>query len=79
MRWSPILSLEHADLLMTPKTMAVATSANIESKMRLSAEINREYGHRELLFRQRPPTGTVLALPPSLMAEPSKIRLLSGD
>ena len=52
--------------------MAVATPANLETKMRLSAEINREYGHREFLFGQRPQTGKVLALPPTVTAEPNK-------
>ena len=54
------------------RTLAVAISASLESKMRLSAEINREYGHRELLFRERPEIGKVLALPPTSTTEPDK-------
>ncbi len=70
--WSPNLRLEHTDFLMTSRTMAVATSADLGAKMRLSAEISREYGHREFLFRQRPQVGRVLALPPALTTEPNK-------
>ena len=70
--WSPNLRLEHTDFLMTSRTMAVATPADLGAKMRLSAEINREYGHREILFRQRPQLGKVLALPPALTTEPNK-------
>ncbi len=70
--WSPNICLEHTDFLMTPRTMAVAIPATLESKMRLSAEMNREYGHREFLFRQRPEVGRVLALLPTLTTEPGK-------
>ncbi len=45
---------------------------NMDMKMRLSAEINREYGHIEFLFRQRPEVGKILALPPDLTAERGK-------
>ncbi len=40
--WSPNLRLEHTDFLLTSRTMAVATSADLGAKMRLSPEINRE-------------------------------------
>ena len=45
--------------------------------MRLSAEIDREYGHREFLFRQRPELGKILALPPALTAERGKYIFLA--
>ena len=72
MGWSPNLCLDHRDFLMTSRTMAVATAAKLGTKTKLSAEINREYGHREFQFRQEPEIGRVLALPPSLTTEPNK-------
>ena len=66
------MCLDHTDFLMTSRSMAIAIPANLETQMRLSAKVHREYGHREFLFRQQPEIGKVLALPPSLTKKPNK-------
>ena len=68
--WSPNLCPEHTDFLMTHRTMATAIAAELNAKARLSAETRREYGHGEILFRQRPEVRKVV--PPSLIGEKDK-------
>ncbi len=70
--WSPNLQLEHKDFLITKRSMAISAPASLESRMRLSAEIDRDYGHREFLFRQRPEVGKVVALTPAITSEEGK-------
>ena len=70
--WSANLQLEHKDFLTTKRTMAISAPASLESEMRLGAEIDREYGHEEFLFRQRPEVGKVLPLPPAITSEEKK-------
>ncbi len=70
--WSANLQLEHKDFLLTKRSMAVSAPASLESRMRLGAEIDREYGHKEFLFRQRPELGKVIALPPAITSEEGK-------
>ena len=52
--------------------MAVAISADLQMKTMLTAELDSEYAHSEFLFRQRPQTGKLLLLPPTLTQEPGK-------
>ena len=75
--WSSNLRLEHTDFLTARRSLVVSVAANLDIKMRLSAEIDREYGHREFLFRQRPELGKILALPPALTAERGKYVFLA--
>ena len=70
--WSSNLRLEHTDFLTARRSLVISAAANLDMKMRLTAEINRENGHIEFLFRQRPEVGKILALPPALTAERRK-------
>ena len=70
--WAPNLCLEHTDFLRVRRTMATSIAADLSRRIRLSAEMDKEYGHREFLFRQRPSMGKVIVLPPSLVKENEK-------
>ncbi len=70
--WSRNIIIDRTDFFETKRSMAVAISADLQMKTMLSAELDREYAHKEFLFRQRPQTGKLLVLPPSLTQEPDK-------
>ncbi len=74
--WSANLQLEHKDFLTRKRSMAVSAPGSRDSKMRLGAESDREYGHKEFLFRQRPEVGGVIALPPAITSEEGKYVLI---
>ncbi len=70
--WSRNIIIDRTDFFETKRSMAVAISADLQMKTMLSAELDREYAHKEFLFRQRPQTGKLLILPPLLTQEPDK-------
>ena len=70
--WSRNIVMVETDFLQSDRTMVVAASADLQTKQRLSAELEREHGHKEFLFRQRPTVGKIILLAPSLTQEEGK-------
>ena len=52
--------------------MATSIAADLGNKTRLSAEMDKEYGHEYFLFRQRPRVGKAIALLSSLVRKNGK-------
>ncbi len=71
-QWSRNIIIERTDFFERRRLMAAAISADLQMKTMLTAELDREYVHKEFLFRQRPQTGKLLLLPPTLTQEPGK-------
>ncbi len=71
-QWSHNIVIERTDFFETKRSMAMAISAVLQKKAMLFAVLDGEYAHKEFFFRQRPQTGKLLLLPPTLTQEPSK-------
>ncbi len=58
--WSRNIEMVETDFSVTDRTMVVAAPADLQTKHRFSAELEREHGHKEFLLRQRPTVGKIV-------------------
>ncbi len=67
-----MMTIERTVFFETKRSMAVAISADLQMKAMLSAELERENAHQQILFKLNPQTGKLLLLLPTLTQEPDK-------
>jgi hypothetical protein len=70
--WTPTVKIVESDFLATDHSMILCMPADLKVWKGLAAEMIREYGRKEFLFRQQPAEGKIVSLPPSLTATEGK-------
>ena len=70
--YSSNIVLTDSDFILTNRTSAIAITANMSFRTALAADFKREYKNVEFLWKQRPGTGGVAALPPAVSQIPGK-------
>ena len=70
--YSSNIVLTDSDFILTNRTSAIAFTANMSFRTALAADFKREYKNVEFLWKQRPGTGGVAALPPAVSQIPGK-------
>ena len=71
-KYSSSIILTDSNFIRTDRTCAIAITANMSFKTALAADFKREYKNIEFLWKQRPGTGGVRALPPAASQIPGK-------
>ena len=70
--YSSNIILTDSDFILTNRTCAIATTADMSFRTALDADFKREYKNIEFLWKQRPGVGGVAALPPAASQIPGK-------
>ena len=70
--YSSRIILTDSDFILTNGTCAIAITADMSFRTALAADFKREYKKIEVLWKQKPGIGGVLALPPAASQIPEK-------
>jgi hypothetical protein len=78
--WTPNVRIVGTDFLSSDASLVLAMPADLSVWRGLAAEMMKEYGRKEFLFKQQPKEGSIVSLPPSLTeTHTGKIHIISTD
>ena len=76
--YSNNIVITDSDFIFTERTCAIAITADVSFKTALAADFKREYKNIEILWKQRPGVGGMIALPPCCITNTREIFVFPG-